>query len=142
MNSGTELKPEPADVAGRLKIEIGRSGSALIVRARGEVDAYTLTAWRRMLREAAAPADVSGSVIVDISELDFIACSALAVLADQADACRAHGISLIVASRASTVRRIAAATDLGERLSIRPSTEAALLAAASGDSGGAAAATA
>jgi anti-anti-sigma factor len=116
--------------AARLHTETDRCGHAVILRARGEVDAHTLPDWCRVLRDTAAHAPM----IVDITGLDFIGCSGLAALANQADACREHGTSLGVVSRTSIVHRIAAATGLDARLAIYPTTEAALQVAASGNS--------
>jgi anti-anti-sigma factor len=120
----------PNNGAARLHTETDHRGHAVILRARGEVDAHTLPDWCRVLRETAAHAPM----IVDITGLDFIGCSGLAALAKQADACRAQGTNLGVVSRASIVQRITAATGLDARLAIYPTTEGALEAAASGNS--------
>ncbi|MGH3525501.1 MAG: anti-sigma factor antagonist [Mycobacterium sp.] len=120
----------PDAAASRLQIEVDQRGCAVIVHARGELDAYTMPIWRRVTREASAQATPPGPVIVDISRLDFISCGALVALALDADVCRARRINLIVVSRASTVHRIVAATDLDARLPIHSSTESALLATA------------
>jgi anti-anti-sigma factor len=138
VNTVTELKPthhvshgfakdQPADVAStRLQIDVDHRGPAVIIHARGEVDAYTLPTWRRLIRGSAALATAPGPLIIDITRLDFIACSGLAALANQGDACREQGTNMIVVSCASIVHRVATATGLEEHLSICSSTEAAL----------------
>lgn len=124
-----------SDAAARLQTNTVLCGSGAVLYARGEVDAYTLATWRRVLCETSAAYRVSGPVIVDITGLDFISASGLAALANQANTCREHGNDLVVVSRASIAHRVAAATGLDVRTAIRSSTEAALRAATSESSG-------
>ncbi|WP_343600926.1 anti-sigma factor antagonist [Mycobacterium sp.] len=123
--------PRPPDgVAARLQTVTDRRDSAVILQARGEVDAYTLPAWQRIVRETAAHATTAGPVIVDITGLDFISCSALATLASQAEVCREQGSDLAMVCRAGVVHRVAAATGLDQRLAIYTTTDAAVRASA------------
>jgi anti-anti-sigma factor len=125
-DSGQCDRGKVGDVANRLRIDVDHRDSAVIVRAHGEVDAYTLPTWRQAIREAVAHTTETGPVIVDITRLEFMACCALVALALDADVCRAHGIDLIVVTRASIVRRIAAAAELDGRLCFCSGTETAL----------------
>lgn len=122
----TNVRDQPDGIATACR-SIDHRGRVVIVHARGEVDAYSLPTWRQVTREACAHASPPGPVIVDITGLDFIACCALAAPVDQADVCRAHGINIIVVSRAPIVHRVTAATGLGARLPICASTEEAFL---------------
>ncbi|GBE67978.1 hypothetical protein MFM001_44400 [Mycobacterium sp. MFM001] len=140
METGAELdaaQPNPVmsirsdDAAERLQTDTVRCGSGVVLYARGEVDAFTLSIWRQVLCETADAYRISGPVIVDITGLDFISASGLAALANQANACREQGNDLVVVSRAAIAHRVAAATGLDVRTAIRSSTAAALRAATS-----------
>lgn len=130
MNAITDFRKfarkESPGVAGRLQVDLDQRDRAVVVQACGEVDAYTLSAWRRIIEEATAHVGASQALIIDATRLEFIAWCALAALGNQADACRECGIEMFVVSRASIVHRIVAATDLSKRLSIYPSSEDAL----------------
>lgn len=127
MSCATPQTPvNPDDVAVRLQTDTVRDGGALILQARGEVDAYTLPNWRRIVEETAVNASAAESVIVDITGLDFVACSALATLANQAEMCRKQGNDLAVVSCSPIVQRVAAVTGLDARLAIYPTADAAV----------------
>jgi anti-anti-sigma factor len=115
-------------MAGRLAVDVGRRDRAVVVDVRGELDAYTMPAWWRITCEAAAHAAAPGTVVVDITGLDFIAGGPLGALADLTDACRKRGVALVVLSRAPVVQRIAAVTGLDKRLVVRATLRAALAA--------------
>ncbi|MGH3970158.1 MAG: STAS domain-containing protein, partial [Mycobacterium sp.] len=92
MTTSTELEAHrrgcacaAEDGAARLQTDTDRRGSAVILHARGEVDAYTLGTWRRIVQEISECAGAGEQVIVDITGLDFIASAALAALANEAD---------------------------------------------------------
>lgn len=117
---------ELSDTAARLQVDLAHHGSAVIVHASGEVDAYTLPIWRRATLEAAAHVSSPGPVIADISRLDFISWGGLRTLADEAAECRRRGTDLVVVSQAAIVHRMTAAAKLQDLLTVRPSVEAAL----------------
>lgn len=97
-------------------------------------DTADMSAWRRLVRQTTMHASPPGPVVVDITGLDFISGTALEALADRADVCREQGIHLVVVSRASIVRRVAAATGLDEHLTIHSSVDGALRAGESENS--------
>ncbi|WP_433723912.1 anti-sigma factor antagonist [Nocardia sp. CA-129566] len=125
-NSQTASSPlvfEPVDAATRLQSSTEQWGHGVVVHASGEVDAYTLTTWQRLLREAAATATAPGYLVINLEPLGFIGCRAFAVLADQAQRCRRRGIQLRLVSTASIVTRIIAAADLTELLPVYTSID-------------------
>ncbi|MBF6175550.1 anti-sigma factor antagonist [Nocardia blacklockiae] len=124
-----DLLCSPADSGSQLSGHTEYRGRALVVHARGEVDACTLTAWKRMLRDASAVVTAPGPLVVDLTEVGFLSCRAFAVLAGEASRCRRHGVELRLVSTASIVARIVAAADLPELLPIHPDVEAAASAA-------------
>lgn len=115
-------------MAGRLAVDVGRRDRAVVVDVRGELDAYSMPMWWRITREAAAHAAAPGTVVVDITGLDFIAGGPLAALADLTDGCRNRGVNLVVLSRASVVQRMVAVTGLDKRLVVCATLGAALAA--------------
>lgn len=123
------LATEPPDGPLRLSTTIERHGTAVVMHACGEVDAYTLPMWERLLRETAAATTTPGPMIVDTRKLEFMACRAFRVLADQAAVCHRRGIGLALVSTAPIVARIVAAADLSGRLPIRDRLDLALAAA-------------
>ncbi|WP_433678877.1 anti-sigma factor antagonist [Nocardia sp. CA-119907] len=126
-NSQTTSSPlvsEPADAVTRLQSSTELRDHGVVVHASGEVDAYTLSTWHRLLREAAATATGPGYLVINLEPLSFIACRAFTVLADEALRCRRRGIQLRLVSTASIVTRIIAAADLTELLPVYASIDA------------------
>lgn len=130
----------PVPLSDRLSLELGepsstlrattvRSGSAVVIRAGGEVDASNEHTWQGLLAEASAVAARPGPLIVDVTELDFMGCCAFAVLADEAERCRRRGITLRLVSSDPAVARIVSACGFGHVLPVHPTTESALSAA-------------
>lgn len=106
-----------------------RNGSAVIIRAGGEIDASNEDTWRNLISEAAAVAAAPGPLIIDVNGLDFMGCCAFAVLADEVDRCRHRGIQLLLVSRDPSLARIIAACGFSSVLPLHPTTESALSAA-------------
>ncbi|MCQ4363591.1 anti-sigma factor antagonist [Mycobacterium gordonae] len=130
----------PVQLSDRLSLELGepsstlrastvRSGSAVVIRAGGEVDAANEHTWRGLLAEASAVASRPGPLIVDVSALDFMGCCAFAVLADQAERSRRRGVTLRLVSSDPGIARIVDACGFGHMLPVHPTTESALSAA-------------
>lgn len=103
-----------------------RNGSAVIIRAGGEIDASNEHTWRSLITEAAAVAAAPGPLVVDVNGLDFMGCCAFAVLADEADRCRRRGIQLLLVSRDPSLARIIAACGFSAVLPLHRTTESAL----------------
>ncbi|OBI50688.1 hypothetical protein A5707_14850 [Mycobacterium kyorinense] len=122
---GTVIEELP-DTAARLQVDLTHHGSAVIIHASGEVDAYTLPAWRQATLQAAAQVSSPGPVIADLSGLDFISWGGLRTLADQAAARRRSGTPVVVVSQAAIVRRMVEVAELHDLLPVHPSVEAAL----------------
>lgn len=141
MNFGSsESFSIPVPVSRRLSVELGepgsalrastvRTGSAVVIRAHGEVDAANEHIWHGVVSEAAAMATQPGLLVVDVNGLDFMGCCAFTVLANEAERCRRRGVTLCVVSRDPGVSRIVAACAFSNVLSVHPTTESALAAA-------------
>lgn len=106
-----------------------RSGSAVVIRADGEVDASNEHTWRGLVTEAAAVASHPGPVVIDVNSLDFMGCCAFTVLADEAERLRSRGIALRMVSSNPGVARIVDACSFSSVLPVHPTTEAAISAA-------------
>ncbi|MEU2040313.1 anti-sigma factor antagonist [Nocardia niwae] len=116
----------PEDAPLGLNATIERRGAAAIVRAHGEVDAYTLPTWRRVLREAAAAAVAPGPIVIDTSGLGFMACRSMLALAEESEACHRRGVRLCVVGGRVVVGRVVDLLDLEALLPIYSSVDDAL----------------
>ncbi|MBF6469674.1 anti-sigma factor antagonist [Nocardia beijingensis] len=125
------LQP-PEDVSFGLRATVERRGDAAIIHAHGEVDAYTLPMWRRVLREAATAAVAPGPVVVDASGLGFMACRPMLALAEESEACRRRGVRLCVVGGRLIVARVIDLLDLDALLPIYSSVDDALAGAVPG----------
>jgi anti-anti-sigma factor len=117
---------ELGDPHSTLRATTDRSGPAVLIHAGGEVDACNEHTWRQLVREAADGVAAPGPFVVDVSGLDFMACCAFAVLADEAEHCRRRGIEVHVVSRQPIVARIIKACGLSELLPVYPTVDSAL----------------
>ncbi|MEU6827293.1 anti-sigma factor antagonist [Nocardia beijingensis] len=95
-----------------LNATLEHRGDATVVRVHGEVDAYTLPAWRRLLDEAAAAATAPGPMVIDTSGLGFMSCRSLVILAEEAEAWLRRGIRVRVVGDRLVVGRVVAVLDL------------------------------
>jgi anti-anti-sigma factor len=125
----TRLVYELGDPHSKLRATTDRSGAAVLITAGGEIDACNEDTWRHLVSEAAAVVTAPGPFIVDVSGLEFMACCAFAVLADEARRCRDRGVELRLISRQPTVARIVDACGLNGLLPIYPTADSALAAA-------------
>jgi anti-anti-sigma factor len=126
----TRLVSELGDPHSTLRATTDRSGAAVIISAGGEIDACNERTWRRLVSEAASVVIAPGPFVVDVTGLDFMACCAFAVLANEARRCEERGIELRLVSREPLVTRIVDACGLNRLLPIYPSADAALTTAA------------
>ncbi|MGH3636141.1 MAG: anti-sigma factor antagonist [Mycobacterium sp.] len=114
------------DERGLLRATTRRTRSAVIVSVAGEVDASNERVWAQLLSETAATTPAPGPFVIDLRDLDFIGCCALAVLARESERCRRRGIRLCVVCHQPIVPRAIAAAGLGRVLRIYQTIEATL----------------
>jgi len=98
----------------------------MIVHAGGEIDACNEDIWRQLVSEAAHLAAAPGPFIVDVTGVDFMACCAIAVLANEAQRCNRRGIDLRLVSHQPIVARIVKVCGLSGVEPIYPTADAAL----------------
>jgi anti-anti-sigma factor len=122
----TRLVSELGDSRSTLRATTDRDGPAVLIHAGGEIDAHNEQTWRHLVSEAAAIATPPGPFVVDVTDVDFMACCAFSVLADEAEWCRRRGVELRLVSRQPIVARIIKACGLTELLPIFRSVEMAL----------------
>jgi anti-anti-sigma factor len=122
----TRLVSELGNSHSTLRATTDRNGPAVIIHAGGEIDAHNEHTWRHLVSEAAAVATPPGPFIVDVTDVDFMACCAFAVLADEAEWCRRRGVELRLISPQPIIARIVNACGLTELLPVFPSVEMAL----------------
>jgi anti-anti-sigma factor len=122
----TRLVSELGDSRSTLRATTDRDGPAVLIHAGGEIDAHNEQTWRHLVSEAAAVATAPGPFVVDVTGVDFMACCAFSVLADEAEWCRRRGVELRLVSRQPIVARIVKACGLTELLPIFPSVEMAV----------------
>jgi anti-anti-sigma factor len=125
----TRLVYELGDPHSTLRATTDRNGAAVLITAGGEIDACNEDTWRHLVSEAAALVTSPGPLIVDVSGVEFMACCAFDVLADEARRCRDRGIELCLISCQPIVGRIVAACGLSDLLRIYPTADSALAAA-------------
>jgi anti-anti-sigma factor len=126
----TRLVSDLRDAHSTLRATTARSGPAVLIHTGGEIDACNEDTWRQLVSEAAHVVTPPGPFVVDITGLDFMACCAFAVLADEAERCKRRGVELRLVSRQPVVARIVKACGLSGVLPIYPTTDAALATAA------------
>ncbi|MBW0271776.1 hypothetical protein ATM97_14320 [Nocardia sp. MH4] len=102
---------EPRDACLRLSAEFEHRGRSTRLRARGEVDAFTMPRWRRMLDHGADTVVPGGQFVVDLRGLGFVSCRGFGELVRTATRCRAHGCSLFVVEDGGWSRRVLEVVD-------------------------------
>ncbi|SOJ56378.1 Anti-sigma-F factor antagonist RsfA [Mycobacterium simulans] len=120
------LASELGEPHSTLRAVTQRNGPAVVIRAGGEVDAANERTWQHLIGEAAAIATPPGSLVVDVSGLDFMGCCAFATLAEEAQRCRRRGIELRLVSRDPGLPRIIAACGFTSVLPVHRAMESAL----------------
>lgn len=109
-----------------LRATIERSGSMVLLRVGGEVDAHNVAIFDALLSQAAGATIAPGPLLVDINGLDFMACSGFAALTEQSALCRPRGIELCLVSNQPRTARIMAAGGFDTGLSLYRDVQAAL----------------
>lgn len=122
----TRLVYELGDPQSTLRATTDRSGPAVLIHAGGEVDGCNEHTWQQLIREAASVVTAPGPFVIDVHGLDFMACCAFSVLAEEAERCRRRGIELRLVSRQPIVGRIVKACGLDALLPIYPTADSAL----------------
>lgn len=122
----TRLISELGDPRSRLRATTQSNGPVVIIRAGGEIDACNEDTWRRLVSEAAALVTPPGPFVVDVSDLGFMGCCAISVLADEAERCRSRGVGLRLVSCNPSVARIIKACELSVVLPVHPTMDSAL----------------
>ncbi|WAC94424.1 anti-sigma factor antagonist [Mycobacterium sp. Aquia_213] len=122
----TRLVYELGDPHSTLRATTDRRGAAVLIYAGGEIDACNEETWRRLVSEAAGVVTGQGPLIVDVTGLDFMACCAVEVLAEQAEILRRRGVELRLVSPQRIVSRIVDACGLSAVLPIYPTADSAL----------------
>lgn len=127
--AAAEVFAAPLRLSPRLISELGAGTStlraavqgfraAVIVYVGGEIDALNDDAWRLLLAEAAAFASAPQLFMVDVNSVDFMSCSSLLTLADEANRCREGGVAVCLVGRQPWVARSVAACGLSEVLPV------------------------
>lgn len=122
----TRLVYELGDPHNRLRATTDRRGPAVLIYAGGEIDACNEHTWRHLVSEAASGVASPGPLIIDVTGLDFMACCAVELLAEQAENCRQRGVELRLVSPQPIVARIVDACGLSGVLPIYPTADSAL----------------
>ncbi|WP_081287618.1 anti-sigma factor antagonist [Mycobacterium asiaticum] len=117
---------ELGDPRSTLRAITDRSGDAVIIHAGGEIDGCNEHTWRRLVTEAAAMATLRGSLVIDVSDVDFMGCCAFTALAETAQECRERGVELRLVTQTPIVGRIVEACGLRVLLPIYPTVDHAL----------------
>jgi anti-anti-sigma factor len=124
----TRLVYELGDPHSTLRATTDRRGNSLLIYAGGEIDACNERTWRHLVSEAASLVTPPGSLIVDVTGLDFMGCCAFAALADEAERCQRRGVELRLVSSQPVVARIVDACGLSRVLHVYPTADSALAA--------------
>ncbi|SPM37332.1 Anti-anti-sigma regulatory factor (antagonist of anti-sigma factor) [Mycobacterium rhizamassiliense] len=122
----TRLLYELGDPNSTLRATTDRRDGAVVISAGGEIDACNERTWRNLVAEAAGIASAPGPLVVDVTGIDFMACCAFSVLADEARRCRDRGVEVRLVTYQPIVTRIVDACGLGRVLPIYPTVDSAL----------------
>jgi anti-anti-sigma factor len=122
----TRLVSDLGGQCSTLRATTDRNGPAVLIHAGGEIDACNEDTWRKLVSEAADRVTPPGPLVVDVTGIDFMACCAFAILADEAQRCRGRGFELRLVSSAPIVARIVDACGLSGLLPIYPTADSAL----------------
>ncbi|KAF0846857.1 STAS domain-containing protein [Nocardia caishijiensis] len=109
---------EPPDVSARVGADLETRSTTTVLYVRGDIDAYTITRWRRVLDDAFRRASESGQLVVELNGVTFMSCRSILDLA-----CRAqqHHDTLrvsVVKAAPSVVDRVITAAGLTPWLTV------------------------
>lgn len=127
--AATEVFAAPLRLSPRLVSELGAEtstlraavqgfGAAVIVYVGGEIDALNDDTWRLLLSEASGFASAPQLFMVDVNSVDFMSCSSVLALADEANRCTERGIAMCLVSQQPSVARTVAACGLSNILPV------------------------
>ncbi|MCV7353255.1 anti-sigma factor antagonist [Mycobacterium parmense] len=120
------LISELGGLRSNLRAVVHRSGLAVIVSAGGEADACNESTWRQLIQEAASVTSAPGTVVVDLTGLDFVSCCAFQALTEESERCRRRGIDMRLVSQRGMVTRIVKACGFADMLPVYPTVDSAL----------------
>ncbi len=115
-----------ADAASMLRFTIERRGSAVLLRAGGELGASNVVTWTRLLSAVAGATAAPGPFLVDTDGLAFMGSCAFAALAERSARCRRRGIELRLVGNQPIVARLIAAGRFEAELPLYRTVHAAL----------------
>lgn len=116
--------PADASVEQHIAVETGTVGENTVLTVTGEIDMGTSPQLRSALSRVLD--DVGSALIVDLSAVEFLGSSGLAVLVETHDAAAGRGIALRLVCRSREVVRPLEATGLTELFEVHPDLDAAL----------------
>ncbi|MFD6398865.1 STAS domain-containing protein [Nocardia sp. NPDC060249] len=121
-----------ADLCRRLGAVVESAGQVTVLRARGEIDAYTLPRWRSLLGSAVPASAVDGHLVVDLDEVTFLSVRAIMALADLAEQLDRRGIGMHLADgrTGASIARVVDLAGMSEWISIHRDLATALAATA------------
>jgi anti-sigma B factor antagonist len=111
----------PTDV---LDVSVERHGDAVVLLARGEVDALTTPLFSEQIDEQLDNDPMT--IVLDLDKVTFLGSSGLAALINAKEQTNQRGIELRLVCRAHAVLRPLAATGLADQFDIYPDLAAAL----------------
>lgn len=120
------LNAATAHAATTLQLTAVRNGHAMLLCARGDIDAANADIWESALDEVAAATDTPGLLLIDAREVDFMGSVAYAALATQSLRCRRRGIELRLISTQPIVARVISGCGLRDTIPMYSSVDAAL----------------
>ncbi|ASR34972.1 anti-anti-sigma factor [Prauserella marina] len=109
-----------------LDISDERRGDSLIVRVHGEIDLSTGPPLEQHLRGALESLRSPNPLVVDLSGVDFLGSSGLALLLHTHEAAQRRGTPLRIVAAQRAIRRPVEAVGLRTTLSLHPTVESAL----------------
>ncbi|MEU4596288.1 anti-sigma factor antagonist [Nocardia sp. NPDC023988] len=108
---------EPPDVSARVSADLETRSNAIVLYVRGDIDAYTITRWRRVLDDAFQRASGGRQLVVDLDEVTFMSCRSILDLASRAQQHDTIRVSVVKAAP-SVVDRIITAAGLAKWLTL------------------------
>jgi anti-sigma B factor antagonist len=115
-----------------LTVELDSGGEVELVKVTGEIDIGSAPRLLSCLNEAVG--DCERPVVVDLTEVDFMDSTGLALLLNAHRRLSKRDKGFAVVSAEGPVHRVFTITDMAETLQVRPDRESAISAALSPDS--------
>ncbi len=110
-----------------LRVQRRATGQGAVVHAAGELDLVTAPRLVAELTAARAQAQPPGPVVIDLTEVTFMASVGLGILIDHNRLCHDAGVELRVVAGNRTVARTITRTGLNDALTIFPTLATALV---------------